>query len=145
MHIGPRLSKTGYSENVPPFDPFLTTLADGLRETKHPHIFVSKKGFRELLLVQGAPAKAVPSFPRLIPVLKVALVHSGDEAFEIGLDALVLLSVIVGPSLNDRLKHLFASLSKRLRDKKFKEPITNALQKLEQYGGSVSRTLSLTS
>lgn len=30
-------------------------------------------------------------------------------------------------------------LSKRLTDKKFKEPITSALQKLEQHGGSVSR------
>lgn len=59
---------------------------------------MSKEGFRELLSVQGAPAKAVPSLSRLIPVLKVALVHSGDEAFEIGLAALVLLCVAVGPS-----------------------------------------------
>lgn len=46
----------------------------GLRETKHPYTFVSKEGFRELLLVQGAPEKAVPLLPRLIPVLKAALV-----------------------------------------------------------------------
>ena len=37
---------------------------------------------------------------------------------------------------------LFAKLSKRLRDKKFKEPITTALQKLEQHGGSVSEHYS---
>ncbi|XP_074177890.1 PACRG-like protein isoform X2 [Rhinolophus sinicus] len=85
-----------------PFDPLLITLAEGLRETRHPYTFVSKEGFRELLLVQGAPEKAVPLLPRLIPVLKAAL------------------------------------LSKRLRDKKFKEPITSALQKLEQHGGSGS-------
>ncbi|KAB1282666.1 PACRG-like protein [Camelus dromedarius] len=29
-------------------------------------------------------------------------------------------------------------LSKRLRDKKFREPISSALQKLEQHGGSGS-------
>ncbi|XP_026370302.1 PACRG-like protein isoform X3 [Ursus americanus] len=86
-------------ENLP-FDPLLITLAEGLRETKHPYTFVSKEGFRELLLVQGAPEKAVPLLPRLIPVLKAAL------------------------------------LSKRLREKKFKEPITSALQKLEQHGGN---------
>ncbi|XP_055290823.1 PACRG-like protein isoform X1 [Moschus berezovskii] len=137
-----------------PFDPLLITLAEGLRETKHPYTFVSKEGFRELLLVTGAPEKAVPLLPRLIPVLKAALgqmipywkipledvlkVHVDDEVFERGLNALVQLSVVVGPSLNDHLKHLLTSLSKRLRDKKFKEPITTALQKLEQHGGSGS-------
>ncbi|VCX38852.1 unnamed protein product, partial [Gulo gulo] len=124
-------------ENLP-FDPLLITLAEGLRETKHPYTFVSKEGFRELLLVQGAPEKAVPLLPRLIPVLKAALVHMDDEVFARGLNALVQLSVVVGPSLNDHLKHLLTSLSKRLRDKKFKEPITSALQKLEQHGGNGS-------
>uniref|UniRef100_A0A8D2D5D1 Parkin coregulated like n=1 Tax=Sciurus vulgaris TaxID=55149 RepID=A0A8D2D5D1_SCIVU len=36
-------------------------------------------------------------------------VHSNDEVFERGLCALVQLSVIVGPSLNDHLKHLLTS------------------------------------
>ncbi|XP_059530397.1 PACRG-like protein isoform X1 [Myotis daubentonii] len=120
------------------FDPLLITLAEGLRETKHPYTFVSKEGFRELLLVRDAPEKAVPLLPRLSPVLKAALAHSDDEVFERGLNALVQLSVVVGPCLNDHLKHLLTSLFKRLRDKKFKEPITNALQKLEQHGGSGS-------
>ncbi|XP_036900932.1 PACRG-like protein [Sturnira hondurensis] len=124
-------------ENLP-FDPLLITLAEGLRETRHPYTFVSKEGFRELLLVQDAPAKAVPLLPRLVPVLKAALAHSDGEVFERGVNALVQLSVVVGPSLNDHLKHLLTSLSKRLRDKKFKEPITSALQKLEQHGGSES-------
>ncbi|KAF6131926.1 parkin coregulated like [Phyllostomus discolor] len=119
-----------------PFDPLLITLAEGLRETKHPYTFVSKEGFRELLLVQDAPEKAVPLLPRLVPVLKAALAHSDDEVFERGVNALVQLSVVVGPSLNGHLKHLLTSLSKRLRDKKFKEPITSALQELEQHGGS---------
>ncbi|XP_012593130.1 PACRG-like protein [Microcebus murinus] len=124
-------------ENLP-FDPLLITLAEGLRETKHPYTFVSKEAFRELLLVKSAPEKTVPLLPRLIPVLKAALVHSDNEVFERGLNALVQLSVVVGPCLNDHLKHLLTSLSKRLMDKKFKEPITSALQKLEQHGGSGS-------
>ncbi|XP_057582064.1 PACRG-like protein isoform X2 [Hippopotamus amphibius kiboko] len=122
-----------------PFDPLLITLAEGLRETKHPYTFVSKEGFRELLLVTGAPEKAVPLLPRLVPVLKAALVHWDDEVFERGLNALVQLSVVVGPSLNDHLKHLLTSLSKRLRDKRFREPVTAALQKLEQRGGRVRK------
>ncbi|XP_004624713.1 PACRG-like protein [Octodon degus] len=124
-------------ENLP-FDPLLITLAEGLRETKHPYTFVSKEGFRELLLVRGAPEKTIPLLPRLVPVLRAALVHSDDEVFERGLSALVQLSVVVGSSLNDHLKHLLTSLAKRLMDKKFKEPITSALQKLEQHGGSGS-------
>ena len=55
---------------------FVLGLCQGLRETKHPYTFVSKEGFRELLLVQDAAEKAVPLLPRLIPVLKAALVHS---------------------------------------------------------------------
>ncbi|XP_045140329.1 PACRG-like protein isoform X2 [Echinops telfairi] len=95
-------------ENLP-FDPLLITLAEGLRETKHPYTFVSKEGFRELLLVPGALDKAVPLLPRLVPVLKAALVHSDDGVFGRGLEALMQLSVVVGPSLNDHLKHLLTS------------------------------------
>uniref|UniRef100_A0AC11BE93 Parkin coregulated like n=1 Tax=Ovis aries TaxID=9940 RepID=A0AC11BE93_SHEEP len=87
------------------------TINPGLRETKHPYTFVSKEGFRELLLVTGALEKAVPLLPRLIPVLKAALVHVDDEVFERGLNALVQLSVVVGPSLNDHLKHLLTGES----------------------------------
>ncbi|NWU40285.1 PACRL protein, partial [Hylia prasina] len=57
-----------------PFDPLLLILAEGLRETKHPYTFVSKEGFKELLLVEGAAEKAIPLLPRLVPVLKGALV-----------------------------------------------------------------------
>uniref|UniRef100_A0A4X2K5V1 Parkin coregulated like n=1 Tax=Vombatus ursinus TaxID=29139 RepID=A0A4X2K5V1_VOMUR len=92
-----------------PFDPLLITLAEGLRETKHPYTFVSKEGFKELLLVEGAAEKTVPLLPRLVPVLKAALTHSDGEVFGRGLNALVQLSGVVGPSLNDHLKHLLTS------------------------------------
>ncbi|NXI57553.1 PACRL protein, partial [Chloroceryle aenea] len=121
-----------------PFDPLLVTLAEGLRETEHPYTFVSKEGFKELLMVEGATEKAIPLLPRLVPVLKAALAHSDDEVFGRGLDALVQLSAVVGPSLNDHLKQLLTSLSRKLMDKKFREKITIALQNLEQYGGKVS-------
>lgn len=52
----------------------LFCLWQGLRETRHPYTFVSKEGFRELLLVRDAPEKAAPLLPRLSPVLKAALV-----------------------------------------------------------------------
>ncbi|NWZ75657.1 PACRL protein, partial [Poecile atricapillus] len=120
------------------FDPLLLTLAEGLRETKHPYTFVSKEGFKELLLVEGAAEKAIPLLPRLVPVLKAALAHVDDEVFERALDALVQLSGVVGPSLNDHLKLLLTNLLKRSMDKKYREKVTVALQKLEHYGGKVS-------
>ncbi|KFP70599.1 PACRG-like, partial [Acanthisitta chloris] len=118
-----------------PFDPLLVTLAEGLRETKHPYTFVSKEGFKELLLVNGAAEKAIPLLPRLVPVLKAALAHADHEVFGRGLDALVQLSAVVGPSLNDHLKQLLTNLSRRLMDKKSRKNVTAALQKLEEYGG----------
>ncbi|XP_075400598.1 PACRG-like protein isoform X3 [Tenrec ecaudatus] len=81
------------------------------------------------------PPENLPFDPLLITLAEV---HSDDEVFGRGLEALMQLSVVVGPSLNDHLRHLLTSLSKRLMDKKFKEPITNALQKLELHGGSGS-------
>uniref|UniRef100_A0A2K5QHF0 Parkin coregulated like n=1 Tax=Cebus imitator TaxID=2715852 RepID=A0A2K5QHF0_CEBIM len=109
------------------------TINPGLRETKHPYTFVSQEGFRELLLVKGAPEKAVPLLPRLIPVLKAALVHSDDEVFERGLNALVQLSVVVGPSLNDHLKHLLTSVSTLTR---FPRPLLSLMICQKDSGNS---------
>ncbi|NXY87189.1 PACRL protein, partial [Alcedo cyanopectus] len=78
------------------FDPLLVVLAEGLSETKHPFTFVSKEGFKELLMVEGASDKTIPLLPRLVPVLKAALAHSDYEVFGRGLDALVQLSAVVG-------------------------------------------------
>ncbi|XP_039555058.1 PACRG-like protein isoform X3 [Passer montanus] len=107
-----------------PFDPLLLTLAE--------------EGFKELLLVEGAAEKAIPLLPRLVPVLKAALAHADDEVFGRGLDALVQLSAVVGPSLNDHLKLLLTNLLKRLMDKKHREEVTVALQKLEHCGGKAT-------
>ncbi|XP_069778920.1 PACRG-like protein isoform X2 [Narcine bancroftii] len=117
------------------FDPILTILAEGLRETKHPYTFVAKEGFKELLEVEDAAEKAIPLVPKVIPKLKAALAHSEVEVFERGLHGLVQLSAVVGPALNDHLKHLLTSLSKRLMDKNLKQMITDTLQRLEQHGG----------
>ncbi|ETE70405.1 PACRG-like protein, partial [Ophiophagus hannah] len=116
------------------FDPLLINLAEGLKETRHPYTFISQEGFKELLSVEGAAQKTLPLLPRLV------LAHSDDDVFRRGLNALVQLSAVVGFWLNGHLKHLLSSLSKRQMSKKFKERTTEALQKLEQYGGKVRAT-----
>ncbi|KAM4052377.1 PACRG-like protein isoform 2-T5 [Anomaloglossus baeobatrachus] len=121
-----------------PFDPLLITLAEGLKETKHPYTFVSQEGFKELLMVPGAADKALPILPKVAAALKGALVHADGGVFERGLNGLVQLSAVVGPALNIHLKNLLTSLSKRLMEKKYKDGVTSALQNLEQYGGKES-------
>ncbi|XP_040274968.1 PACRG-like protein [Bufo bufo] len=121
-----------------PFDPLLITLAEGLKETRHPYTFVSQEGFKEFLMVPGAAEKAMPILPKLAAALKGALVHADGGVFERGLNGLVQLSAVVGPALNIHLKNLLTSLSKRLMDRKYKDGVTTALQKLEQYGGKES-------
>ncbi|XP_069487989.1 PACRG-like protein isoform X2 [Ambystoma mexicanum] len=95
-------------ENIP-YDPLLVTFAEGLRETKHPYTFVSKEGFKELLLAEGARDKTIPLLPKLIPALKAALAHTEADVFDRGLTALVQVSAVVGPFLNDHLKQLLTS------------------------------------
>ncbi|XP_041370732.1 PACRG-like protein [Gigantopelta aegis] len=117
------------------FDPVLVTLAEGLRETVHPYMFVSCTGFKELLESHGAQQKAIPLLPKLVPPVRAALTHPDAGVFERGLNALVQLSDVVGPALNPYLKTLLMSLSKRMMEKTFKEKGTDALHRLEQNGG----------
>jgi hypothetical protein len=44
-----------------PFDPLLLLCAEGLRETVHPHTFVARTAFMELLLTEDAYTKARPT------------------------------------------------------------------------------------
>ncbi|KAM9329706.1 PACRG-like protein [Gastrophryne carolinensis] len=124
-----------------PFDPLLINLAEGLRETRHPYTFVSQEGFKELLMIPGAAAKALPMLPKLVAALKGALVHLDGGVFERGLNGLVQLSAVAGPALNIHLKSLLTSLSKRLMEKKHKDSVTAALQQLEHNGGKESLTI----
>ncbi|KAJ7412911.1 PACRG-like protein [Willisornis vidua] len=79
--------------------------------------------------------ETIPFDPLLITLAEA---HADDEVFGRGLDALVQLSAVVGPSLNEHLKHLLTNLSRRLMDKKFREKVTVALQNLEHYGGKAA-------
>nr|CAB3264624.1 PACRG-like protein [Phallusia mammillata] len=119
-----------------PFDPLLVTLAEGLRETKHPYTFVSIEGFKDLLTVDGANIKATPLLHKIAPSLRAALNSPDPGAFERGLAALSKLSDCVGPELDSILKVLMTCLSKRMTsDRKRRDDITAVMQKLELNGG----------
>ncbi|XP_078587693.1 PACRG-like protein [Branchiostoma floridae x Branchiostoma japonicum] len=120
---------------VLPFDPLLVTLAEGLRETKHPYTFVAMMGFQQLLEVDRAGDKAVPVLPRVAAAVRLALASPEQEVFERGLAGLTCLSTAVGPALNQHLKSLLSYLSKRMMEKKYRDDVTKTLQHLEQNGG----------
>lgn len=53
-----------------------TYLFQGLRETKHPYMFVAREGFREMLEVDDAASRTLPILSKLIVPLRAALVRS---------------------------------------------------------------------
>ncbi|XP_069140020.1 PACRG-like protein [Argopecten irradians] len=117
------------------FDPVLVTLAEGIKETVHPYMFVARTGFKELLEVDGSTEKVLPILPKVCVAVRSALSHSESSVFDAGLDAVLQLSDVVGPSLNQHLKLLMVPIAKRMMEKKFRDKITEILQTLEQNGG----------
>ncbi|RNA22032.1 hypothetical protein BpHYR1_032965 [Brachionus plicatilis] len=118
-----------------PFDPVLVILAEGLRETQHPFNFVAREGFKDLLLTHNASEKAIEILPKLVIPVKNAIVLDNDEIFEAGINALMQLSDAVGAYLNAHLKIYLSILCRRLTQKKYRDQVTDALNKFEQNGG----------
>lgn len=123
------------SPDLLPFDPLIVTFSEGLREKIHPYTFVAREGFKDLLLTTGASDKARPHLSKIIPPLRLALGDSDNSVFEAGLEALVLLSDAVTFSLNPHLKMILVPVSKRGMEKKYKEQVVEAMQKIESNGG----------
>ncbi|XP_077136086.1 PACRG-like protein isoform X2 [Ranitomeya variabilis] len=125
--------------NPKTIDPFADT-----QRSSSPFAAIYSKGGIPCRLVHGSvkhrlqwerPPETVPFDPLLITLAEV---HADGGVFERGLNGLVQMSTVVGPHLNIHLKNLLTSLSKRLMDRKYKDGVTSALQKLEQYGGKES-------
>lgn len=121
-----------------PFDPVLITLAEGLKEFKHPYQFVAQQGFKELLTVDNAGDKASAVLPKIIVPLRAALGSPNDSVFAGAMEALVHLSIAVGPQLTPHLKSVLSYLSKKMMNKQFKEKVAEALQQIEMHCGKES-------
>jgi len=118
------------------FDPLLITLAEGLRETRHPYTFVSVEGFKELMLLPDANDKTLPLLPKLGTSIKLALTSKDSGSFDRGLVAVTYLSDCVKERFDPILKILMTCLARRMSaDRKKRSDITAVLQKLETNGG----------
>jgi hypothetical protein len=77
------------------YDPLLVLCAEGVRETLHPHTFVARTAWADLLAAPGAAAKTVPLLARLMPPLRLALTSSDASVVKAGLLAVRQLVVCV--------------------------------------------------
>jgi len=114
----------------------LPTLAQGLKETRHPFTFISIEGFKQLLLVDGVSTLVIPLLSQLVTSIKAAILSADIGCFDRGLVALSSLSDCVGSHLDSYIKILMSCLSRKISsDRSRKQQITAVLNKLE-YNGS---------
>ncbi|CAG9326471.1 PACRGL [Blepharisma stoltei] len=117
------------------YDPLLVTLFEGLIETEHPYMFVSRQGTKELLTAEGAVEKTIPLIPRLVMPLRQALTNSDKGAVSSALDTLKLLSELVGPYLNNHVHLFLQQLGKKMNERNYRDKVLEVLMTLEEQGG----------
>merc|ERR1711993_225058 len=117
------------------FDPILVTFAEGLKETRHPYTFVASEGLKQMMMIEDAEERTIPLLPKLIPPLRQALGSTNIEVFFRTLRALIQLSDVSGQHLNPHLNAVLPQISRKVLDRKHKDKVITALQKLEYNGG----------
>jgi hypothetical protein len=113
----------------------LPTIAEGLSETEHPYYFVAKTAFKDMLTAQDAYYKTLPHVPRIVLCIRNALRHKDSGIFLAAIDALKLMSVLLGQIMNEHLKVLMGPLASKLTDKHFSEQICSVMSTLCENGG----------
>eukprot|EP00297_Palpitomonas_bilix_P014328 CAMPEP_0113882690 /NCGR_PEP_ID=MMETSP0780_2-20120614/9121_1 /TAXON_ID=652834 /ORGANISM="Palpitomonas bilix" /LENGTH=234 /DNA_ID=CAMNT_0000869785 /DNA_START=336 /DNA_END=1040 /DNA_ORIENTATION=+ /assembly_acc=CAM_ASM_000599 len=117
------------------YDPLLVTCFEGLSETEHPYVFVSRAMIDEMLSADGCEEKTQSLVPLLVPPLRMALMSKSTDTFRAANKALHKLSEVVGERLNSFLPNILIQLNKRLMEKGLREEVSETLQCLEEMGG----------
>eukprot|EP01116_Phalansterium_solitarium_P016620 TRINITY_DN3895_c0_g1_i2.p1 TRINITY_DN3895_c0_g1~~TRINITY_DN3895_c0_g1_i2.p1 ORF type:complete len:328 (+),score=68.97 TRINITY_DN3895_c0_g1_i2:105-1088(+) len=116
-----------------PYDALLPAAAEGLLETEHPFVFVSRRMLLEMLEAPAAVDKTVPLLDRIVPHLRIALRSGNDDIYDAALDALAALSRCVGAALNSHLNNIIVPLKRP--PKPLQAKVHATLQALDQNGG----------
>ena len=107
-----RLQWTTPPERLWSYDPLLVLCAEGVRETLHPHTFVARTAWADLLAASGAAAKAEPLLARLIPPLRLALTSSDASVVKAGLLAVRQLVACVQGAIVQHMAPLLVPINK---------------------------------
>jgi len=117
-----------------PYDPVLVLFCEGLIETRHPYVFVSRAGVKDLLC-SDAEDRVVPLLPRIVPSIRAALMSRNNDTFVAGCKALNQLSGCVGPNLNGHILPLLVPLNKHSNHRRHSNLVTDVFFTLCMNGG----------
>lgn len=81
------------------YNPLLVTFFEGLKETRHPYVFVVEQGLMELLDSPGSAEKVRPLLPAITPPLRLALSSKAPAPYKLALALIKKLAQLVGPAL----------------------------------------------
>ena len=115
----------------------LVLFAEGIREVKHPYVTVARKAFEEMLSLDDASDKIDEELVKavIMPIRK-ALTSKADDVFTAGVNAVMLLSRVVGAKLNRFLTIIVTQISRKAFVPKFKDVVSEALSTLGEEGGA---------
>eukprot|EP01112_Ceratiomyxa_fruticulosa_P008472 TRINITY_DN2196_c0_g1_i2.p1 TRINITY_DN2196_c0_g1~~TRINITY_DN2196_c0_g1_i2.p1 ORF type:complete len:275 (+),score=54.21 TRINITY_DN2196_c0_g1_i2:320-1144(+) len=117
------------------YDPLIVTCAEGLLETEHPYVFLSRLAFKEMVEAPSSEMKIIPLLGKISLHIRNALRAPEKDTFIAGLEALEQLSLAVGPALNPHLSSLLVPINKKIQDKSVSPIVNKVLQVLDQSGG----------
>mmetsp|Transcript_16287 Transcript_16287/g.29792 ORF Transcript_16287/g.29792 Transcript_16287/m.29792 type:complete len:281 (+) Transcript_16287:125-967(+) len=124
------------------YDPLIVTVSEGLREVKHPYVFVAQNAFKELLETPGAEEKTIPLIPQIVRNLRAAMLCRAEGPFAAALVGIQQLSHCVKDELDAHIGSLLIQINKKSFDRKHKTAIYETLLALDNNGGKdVSRLI----
>ena len=101
----------------------------------HPHTYVARTAFAELLALPGAPATVAPLLPRLLPPLRAALVSPDASVVATALLAIQQVSACVGEALTPCVTPLLVQINKHDTNRALRDAVRATLEALEVNGG----------
>lgn len=130
----------------------LTLCAEGLRETRHPHITVARLAFADLVELAGEPELDAESLRQTMQAVRLALMTPEEDkglnspapcrggagwtsTFQGALAALKQLAAAEGARLNPHLHLVLPPIARRIFSKASRDVIHETLQVLERHGG----------
>ncbi len=117
-----------------PYDPLLVLCAEGVRERLHPHTFVARTAFAELLAARGAAQKTEPLLPRVVAALRAALTASDAAVVSAGMLAVRQLAACMREALVPLMTPLLVQINKHDANKALRGEVHATLAALQDCG-----------